>query len=147
MANENGRRSNDDYDTNIRVNKVVSRGGGRGIFCVSQSRGAVIENVDLANNLGNLVSRVTAMANRYRRGRLTPTAAPSDVLARLGDQAATDYRAAMDGFALHEGAAAAYRLIDGTNEFIAATSPWALAPSSTSPASSSTSRPRATGPA
>ena len=33
----------------------------------------------------------------------------------------------MDGLALHEGAAAAYRLIDGTNEYIAATTPWALA--------------------
>src|SRR6185436_14267727 len=27
-------------------------------------------NVDLANNLGNLVNRVTAMAERYRAGRL-----------------------------------------------------------------------------
>src|SRR5256714_8723923 len=33
----------------------------------------------------------------------------------------------MDAFALHEGAAAAYRLIDASNEFIAATSPWTLA--------------------
>ena len=33
----------------------------------------------------------------------------------------------MDAFAIHEGAAAAYRLIDATNEYIAATSPWALA--------------------
>ena len=33
----------------------------------------------------------------------------------------------MQGLALHEGAAAAYRLIDATNEFIAATAPWALA--------------------
>jgi len=84
-------------------------------------------NVDLANNLGNLVSRVTAMAGRYRQGRLTPTGAGSDQLARLGAQAAADYRRSMDALALHEGAAAAYRLIDGTNEFIAATSPWALA--------------------
>ena len=30
-------------------------------------------NVDLANNLGNLVSRVTAMAVRYRQGRLAPS--------------------------------------------------------------------------
>ena len=35
-------------------------------------------NVDLANNLGNLVSRVTAMAARYRDGRLAPTGAPSE---------------------------------------------------------------------
>ena len=33
----------------------------------------------------------------------------------------------MDRFALHEGAAAAFRLIDGANEYIAATAPWALA--------------------
>ncbi|MEO8260628.1 MAG: methionine--tRNA ligase subunit beta, partial [Acidobacteriota bacterium] len=84
-------------------------------------------NVDLANNLGNLVSRVTAMAVRYRQGRLAPAGAASEGLARLGERVADDYRKAMDGLALHEGAAAAYRLIDGTNEFIAATTPWALA--------------------
>jgi methionyl-tRNA synthetase len=84
-------------------------------------------NVDLANNLGNLVSRVTAMAIRYRQGRLAPTGAGSDGLVRLGERAADDYRTAMDALSLHEGAAAAYRLIDGTNEFIAATTPWALA--------------------
>jgi methionyl-tRNA synthetase len=33
----------------------------------------------------------------------------------------------MDQFLLHEGAAAAFRLIDATNEYIAATSPWTLA--------------------
>jgi methionyl-tRNA synthetase len=99
--------------------------GGDGDF--SWERYDERHNVDLANNLGNLVSRVTAMASRYRQGRLAPIGAPSDVLARLGEQVAQDYREAMDAFALHEGAAAAYRLIDGTNEFIAATSPWALA--------------------
>jgi methionyl-tRNA synthetase len=84
-------------------------------------------NVDLANNLGNLVSRVSAMAVRYRQGRLTPTAAASEQLVRVAEKVTVDYRRAMDGLALHEGAAAAYRLIDATNEFIAATSPWALA--------------------
>ena len=33
----------------------------------------------------------------------------------------------MDRFALHEGAAAAFRLIDATNEFIAESEPWVLA--------------------
>jgi methionyl-tRNA synthetase len=83
-------------------------------------------NVDLANNLGNLVSRVTAMAHRYRGGRLAPAGAVSDQLARLAETVVADYRTAMDRFALHEGAAAAYRLIDGSNEFIAATAPWTL---------------------
>jgi methionyl-tRNA synthetase len=84
-------------------------------------------NVDLANNLGNLVSRVTAMAHRYRGGRLAPAAAGSDQLARLAETVVADYQKAMDGFMLHEGAAAAYRLIDASNEFIAATAPWQLA--------------------
>jgi methionyl-tRNA synthetase len=84
-------------------------------------------NADLANNLGNLVSRVAAMAGRYRKGTVRPAAAASDQLVRLGEQLVADYRKAMDGFALHEGAAAAFRLVDATNEFIAATSPWSLA--------------------
>ena len=84
-------------------------------------------NVDLANNLGNLVSRVVAMAHRYRGGRLAPAAGGSDALARAGDEAASAYRRAMDGFALHEGAAAAFRIVDSTNEFIASTAPWQLA--------------------
>jgi methionyl-tRNA synthetase len=84
-------------------------------------------NVDLANNLGNLVSRVAAMAERYRRSHLLPTGAVSDRLARTGDQVAVEYRRSMDACALHEGAAAAFRLIDATNEFLAATSPWSLA--------------------
>jgi methionyl-tRNA synthetase len=84
-------------------------------------------NVDLANNLGNLVSRVSAMAARYRGGRLAATGAGSDQLVRVGEQVVADYRRSMDMFALHEGAAAAFRLIDATNEFIASTAPWALA--------------------
>src|SRR5262249_53184114 len=48
-------------------------------------------------------------------------------LARIAETVIADYRAAMDRFALHEGAAAAFRLIDSCNEFIAATAPWTLA--------------------
>ena len=84
-------------------------------------------NVDLANNLGNLVSRVTAMAHRYRQGQLRPTGSPSERLVHAGEAAAAGYRRAMDQYAVHEGAAAAFRLVDATNEVIAETAPWALA--------------------
>ena len=67
------------------------------------------------------------MAHRYRGGRLAPATGPSDQLVRLAEQVVADYKRAMETFAIHEAAAAAYRLIDATNEFIAATSPWALA--------------------
>jgi methionyl-tRNA synthetase len=84
-------------------------------------------NVDLANNLGNLVSRVSAMAGRYRAGRLQPAGATSEKLAALATETAAAYRRSMDAFAIHEGAAAAFRLVDAANEFIAETAPWTLA--------------------
>ncbi|KAH7361663.1 hypothetical protein B0T11DRAFT_338654 [Plectosphaerella cucumerina] len=55
FANNNGQLSNGQYTTNVNVDRVVSRGGGRGVFCVSQSGGATIGTVDLANNSGNSI--------------------------------------------------------------------------------------------
>ncbi len=83
-------------------------------------------NTDLANNLGNLVNRVTAMAVRYRKGRLVPAGSPS----RLQEVAAgtiAGYTAAMDTYALHQGVASVYRLLDATNEYLAERAPWTLA--------------------
>ncbi|HKY22664.1 MAG TPA: methionine--tRNA ligase [Vicinamibacterales bacterium] len=84
-------------------------------------------NSDLANNLGNLVSRVTAMAHQYRQGRLAPTGETSARLKELSIEVAAAYRHAMDTFAIHEAVASVFRLIDATNLHIAETTPWVLA--------------------
>jgi hypothetical protein len=54
MANRNGRVGSS-YPTNIRVGTVRARGGGRGIFCVSESGGAVVDRVDIANTGNNSI--------------------------------------------------------------------------------------------
>lgn len=55
FANENGKLNNVYTTTNVFVDKVYSRGGGRGIFCVSQSGAAEIKSIDLANNGNNAI--------------------------------------------------------------------------------------------
>ena len=83
-------------------------------------------NVDLANNLGNLVSRIAAMAERYCGGRVLGPGQPGR-LAAIAASCLDDYQKAMDRFALEGGAAAAFRLVDAANEYIASTEPWVLA--------------------
>jgi len=82
-------------------------------------------NADLANNLGNLVNRVAAMSERFSQGRVA--AWGGGPLAAVAQDAARAYAGAMDRLALHEGVAAAYRLISAANEFIAERQPWSLA--------------------
>ncbi|GAB2769580.1 hypothetical protein [Streptomyces daliensis] len=54
MANRNGRVGSG-YPVNIRVGEVVARGGGRGVFCVSESGGAVIDRVNISHTGNNSV--------------------------------------------------------------------------------------------
>ena len=86
-------------------------------------------NADLANNLGNLVNRVTAMAHRYRGGRVAPVPGAAPRLADVAAGVVRRYRAALDEYELHAGMAAAFDLIDAANEFITRSEPWVLAKS------------------
>ncbi len=83
-------------------------------------------NVDLANNLGNLVNRVTAMAERYRQGQLVATS-PNEKVADVAADCVRQYAAAMEGLALDRACRQALRVVDTANEYIASAEPWALA--------------------
>lgn len=54
IANRAGRVGSS-YPVNIRVGLVKARGGGRGIFCVSESGGALIDRIDIANTGNNSI--------------------------------------------------------------------------------------------
>jgi len=90
-------------------------------------------NADLANDLGNLLGRVTSMTAKYCGGRLPPaepgalgTGEPGELLAKAR-AAAAKLRESVQGLALHEGVAAAMDAVRATNRFIETRKPWAQA--------------------
>lgn len=55
MANRNGAINGNTNTVNVTVGRVVARGGGRGIFCVSQSGGARINHIDIQDTGNNSI--------------------------------------------------------------------------------------------
>ena len=87
-------------------------------------------NIDLANDLGNLVSRTTAMAEKYFGGTLPEAreAGEADealisMLSGLRDR----YEAQMEKFQFQNGLEEIFKRIQRANKYIDETMPWALA--------------------
>ena len=89
-------------------------------------------NVDLANDLGNLVSRTTAMSQKYFGGDLIQGGESAELdgeLKALATEVIANYEKQMDAFQFSNALAEAFRLIGRANKYIDETAPWILAKS------------------
>jgi methionyl-tRNA synthetase len=86
-------------------------------------------NSDLANGLGNLVSRTVAMADKYFGGTLPTEREAADVddeLIQLALSLRSHVDALMDSTQLNLALAEIFKLVDRANKYIDETAPWIL---------------------
>jgi methionyl-tRNA synthetase len=83
---------------------------------------------DLANELGNLVSRSIAMVTRYRDG-VIPTVAPAPELAALAAEVADGYEQRLEHLDFTGALERVWELVRALNRFVEARAPWELAKS------------------
>ncbi len=87
-------------------------------------------NTDLANNLGNLVSRTHAMTVKYFGGVIPAPAGEEGTDAELKAAAlaaAREYEKCMDGYRIADAAEAVFLFLRRANKYIDETTPWTLA--------------------
>jgi methionyl-tRNA synthetase len=82
---------------------------------------------ELANDLGNLLSRTTAMIARYRGGTLSAVPSPDSEIAAILAPLGADVAARLDAFDLTGALERIWEVVRALNRYVEATAPWQLA--------------------
>jgi methionyl-tRNA synthetase len=83
-------------------------------------------NSDLANDLGNTVSRLVTLARGAFDGRTPPVPCDDNPVRTVALGAIADYHAAMEEFAFSRALEALWRILAEANQYIVAREPWKL---------------------
>ena len=134
-----GRKVSKSAGNVVRPDELIARFGGdalRYFFLREMAFGqdssfsdeAVIDryNNDLANDLGNTVSRVVTLSRKAFDGKSPFESCDDNPLVEVARRSAADYRAAMQELAFQRALEALWRLLAETNQYLVVNQPWNL---------------------
>ncbi len=83
-------------------------------------------NSDLANDLGNTLSRLVTLSRKLFDGKTPPHSCDNNPLMAIAAESVAGYRAAMDEFAFQTALRELWKLLSAANQYLVEREPWKL---------------------